>query len=69
MIPATKYINGLPEKSFETLARENALQIKVNGRAYSITMCSPSNNVMLAVGLLYTEGFLRKTSDIISVTE
>ena len=69
MTTATKYINGLPEKTFEMLAPENALQIKVNGRAYSITMCSPSNNVMLAVGLLYTEGILRKTSDIISVTE
>ena len=69
MTPATKYINGLPEKTFETLARENALQIKVNGRAYSIAMCSPSNNIELAVGLLYTEGILRKTSDIISITE
>ena len=69
MTTATKYINGLPEKTFEMLAPENALQIKVNGRAYSITMCSPSNNIMLAVGLLYTEGILRKTSDIISITE
>ena len=69
MTPATKYFNGLPEKTFEMLAPENALQIKINGRAYSITMCSPSNNIMLAVGLLYTEGILRKTSDIISITE
>jgi FdhD protein len=69
MTPATKYINGLPEKTFEMLAPEKALQIKVNGSAYSITMCSPSNNIMLAVGLLYTEGILRKTSDIISITE
>ena len=69
MTSATKYSNGHPEKTFEMLAQENALQIKVNGRAYSITMCSPSNNVILAVGLLYTEGILRKTSDIISITE
>src|SRR5688572_32654786 len=69
MTPATKYSNGHPEKTFEMLAQENALQIKVNGRAYSITMCSPSNNIMLAVGLLYTEGILRRTSDIISITE
>jgi FdhD protein len=69
MTPATKYINGLPEKTFETLAQENALQIKVNGRPYSVTMCSPSNNIVLAVGLLYTEGILRKRSDIINITE
>jgi len=69
MTPATKYINGLPEKTFEMLAQENVLQIKINGRAYSITMCSPSNNIILSVGLLYTEGILRKTSDIISITE
>ena len=69
MTPATKYINGLPQKTFEMLAQENALQIKVNGRAYTVTMCSPSNNIILAVGLLYTEGILRKTSDITSVTE
>jgi FdhD protein len=69
MTPATKYINGLPEKTVEILAKENALQIKVNGSAYSITMCSPSDNIKLAVGLLYTEGILRKTSDIISITE
>jgi FdhD protein len=69
MTPATKYINGLPEKTVEILAKENALQIKVNGSAYSITICSPSDNIKLAVGLLYTEGILRKTSDIISITE
>jgi len=69
MTTATKYTNGLPEKTFEMLAPENALQIKINGRAYSITMCSPSDNIVLAVGLLYTEGILRKTSDIIGITE
>ena len=69
MTPATKYINGLPERTFETLALENALQIKINGRAYSVTMCSPSNNIVLAVGLLYTEGILQKRSDIIGITE
>jgi FdhD protein len=69
MTTATKYSKGQPEKTFEMLAQENALQIKVNERAYSITMCSPSNNIVLAVGLLYSEGILQKTSDIISITD
>lgn len=33
------------------VAQENALLIKVNGRAYSVTTCSSSNNIILAVGL------------------
>jgi FdhD protein len=32
-------------------------------------MCSPSNNIILAVGLLFTEGILRKPSDIVNLTE
>lgn len=66
---ATKYTDGQPKQVFETLALEAALQIKINGRAYSVTMCSPNNNKALVAGLLYTEGILTKEEDIIDISE
>jgi hypothetical protein len=36
MTPATKYIKGLPEKTFELLAREKALQIRVRVTMFNL---------------------------------
>ncbi len=53
----------------DLLVAEGALQIMVNGAAYSVTMRTPGDDVMLAVGLLFTEGIIRTRQDILAWEE
>ena len=68
-IAAIKYIAGKPQKTFELLANEEALQIKINGKAYTITMRTPGQDELLSLGLLFTEGVLHSPDDIVSLTQ
>ena len=68
-ITALKYIAGQPQETSEALAGEEALQIKVNGKPYTITMRTPGHDKILAAGLLFTERVIRSEEDIIRVTE
>ncbi|MEO6096616.1 MAG: formate dehydrogenase accessory sulfurtransferase FdhD [Fibrobacteria bacterium] len=53
----------------DLLVAEGALQIRVNGAAYSVTMRTPGDDVMLAVGLLFTEGTIRTRQEILAWEE
>lgn len=53
----------------ESLTPEEALQIKINGKAYTITMRSPGQDRNLAVGLLLTEGVINSREDILGISE
>jgi FdhD protein len=66
---AIKYIDGRPAETFEALAGEEALQIRINGKAYTITMRTPGQEKFLAVGLLFTERVIRHPEDVINITE
>ena len=68
-ITGIKYIEGEPLETSEVLAGEEALQIKINGRAYTITMRTPGQDRMLAVGLLFTEGVVTTNNDIVEISE
>jgi FdhD protein len=68
-VKATKYVSGKPKEIVETLALEEALQIKINGRAYTITMRSPGKDFLLTAGLLFTEGIIRSPEDIFTLTQ
>jgi FdhD protein len=68
-ITAVKYIAGQPRKTSEALAGEEALQIKINGKPYTITMRTPGQDKMLAAGLLFTERVIRDQEDIIHISE
>lgn len=68
-IAAVKYIAGQPQETSETLAGEEALQIKINGKAYTITMRTPGQDKVLAAGLLFTERVIRLPQDIIHISE
>ena len=67
-IAAVKYIAGEPHETSETLTGEGALQIKVNGRAYTVTMRTPGEDVTLAAGLLFTEGVIKSREDILDIS-
>jgi FdhD protein len=68
-ISAIKYTAGQPRKTSEALAGEEALQIKINGKAYTITMRTPAQDKMLAAGLLFTERVIRHPEDIVNISE
>jgi FdhD protein len=48
----------------DTVAVEEPLEIRVNGRAMAITMRSPGNDVELAIGYLLSEGISRSADDV-----
>ncbi len=49
----------------DELAVEEPLEIRVRGRAISITMRTPGNDAELAVGFLLTEGIIQSGRDIL----
>ncbi|HZY79881.1 MAG TPA: formate dehydrogenase accessory sulfurtransferase FdhD [Cyclobacteriaceae bacterium] len=66
---AIRYSDGRPMDSDEELTWEEALQVKINGRPYTVTMRTPGNDTMLAVGLLLSEGIISSPGDILSIRE
>lgn len=68
-VSAVRYIEGQPLQTSEVLAAEEALQIKINGKPYTITMRSPGQDKILAAGLLFTERVVTEKTDIISISE
>ena len=68
-ITAVKFVEGRSYDTTEALAGEEALQIRVNGKPYTITMRTPGHDKILAAGLLFTERVIRSAEDIIGVSE
>lgn len=66
---AVKYTEGQPEETSEILTEEEALQIKINGKPYTITMRTPGQDKLLTAGLLFTERVIQTREDIISFLE
>lgn len=51
----------------DELAEEEPLEIRVGGRAISVTMRTPGDDVELTAGFLLTEGILHRPEDLVSV--
>ncbi|ORV97485.1 formate dehydrogenase accessory sulfurtransferase FdhD [Mycobacterium kyorinense] len=51
----------------ETLAVEEPLEIRVNGRALTVTMRTPGSDFELAQGFLLTEGVIARRDDVLTV--
>src|SRR5436305_10401905 len=52
----------------DTLAVEEPLEIRVDGRAMTVTMRTPGHDLDLAIGFLVTEGLVRSPSDVTAAT-
>ena len=52
----------------DVVAREEPLEIRVRGRAISITMRTPGHDAELAAGFLLSEGIVKAGGDVLSVT-
>src|SRR4051794_8705956 len=51
----------------DELADEEPLEIRVRGRAVSVTMRTPGNDDELAAGFLLTEGIIHSSTDVLKI--
>jgi FdhD protein len=59
--------NGQREVVDDTLAIEEPLEIRVRGRAISVTMRTPGHDKELAAGFLVSEGIVKRAADVLRV--
>lgn len=60
----TRIDTGVGTGRTDTLAVEEPLEIRVNGRPVSVTMRTPGHDLDLALGFLVTEGIVREPGEI-----
>src|SRR5262245_51823485 len=59
--------SGRAIQSPDCLAREEPLEIRARGRNICVTMRTPGHDPELACGFLFTEGLLKRRSDVIEI--
>ncbi|HKQ58196.1 MAG TPA: formate dehydrogenase accessory sulfurtransferase FdhD, partial [Candidatus Eisenbacteria bacterium] len=59
----------MPEPGDDALAVERALEIRVDGRALAVTLCTPGHDEELALGFLAGEGLIARRADVTAVRE
>jgi FdhD protein len=63
-----RYENGGAREDRDEVAVEEPLEIRVRGRAVSVTMRTPGHDEELAAGFLLSEGIIREAGDILKIT-
>jgi FdhD protein len=61
--------DGRVEARQDDLAAEEPLEIRVGGRALTVTMRTPGNDLELAAGFLFTEGIVESAGHIAAIRE
>ena len=59
--------SGEMRAGVDEIAREEPLEIRVRGRAVSVTMRTPGNDEELAAGFLLSEGMVKSAGDILKI--
>jgi FdhD protein len=62
-----RYESGEMRAGDDEVAREEPLEIRVRGRAVSITMRTPGHDEELAAGFLLSEGIIKSASDVLKI--
>lgn len=62
-----RYEHGEMREDRDDLALEEPLEIRVRGRAVSVTMRTPGNDDELAAGFLLTEGMIASSTDVLRI--
>lgn len=60
---------GIAEKRSDETAREEPLEIRVEGRSVAVVMRTPGHDEELTAGFLVTEGVVQKPRDILEITQ
>lgn len=64
-----RYQAGEIREEEDLLAEEEPLEIRVRGRAVTVTMRTPGDDPELAAGFLLTEGMIRRREDVLRIEE
>jgi len=59
-----RWTGGVAQRSFDELAVEEPLEIRVDTRSLVVTMRTPGNDDELAAGFLFTEGLIRSREEL-----
>src|SRR5438034_2525712 len=62
-----RYDDGQVRRERDELAREEPLEIRVRGRAVSVTMRTPGHDDELAAGFLLSEGMIKSRRDVLRI--
>ena len=62
-----RYEHGRLHAAPDELASEEPLEIRVRGRAVSVTMRTPGHDADLAAGFLLSEGIIRRPRDVLRI--
>ena len=65
--PVLRVRDGVVSRRPDTLAAEEPMEIRVNGRPLTVTMRTPGGDFDLAIGFLVSEGVVHATDDVSSV--
>jgi FdhD protein len=61
-------LGALAQKREDSVAVEEPLEIRVDGKSISVTMRTPGNDFELAVGFLFSEGIVRRANQIAAIS-
>lgn len=64
----TRLERGTAAQALDLVAREEPLEIRVEGRNIAVVMRTPGHDEDLAAGFLLTEGVIKKPSDIFEIS-
>ena len=64
--PVLRIRDGAVSRRPDTLAAEEPMEIRLDGRALTVTMRTPGDDFDLAVGFLVSEGVVSAASDVVS---
>ncbi|OLF16604.1 formate dehydrogenase accessory sulfurtransferase FdhD [Actinophytocola xanthii] len=64
--PVLRFAEGTTRRRQDSLAAEEPLELRVDGRALAVTMRTPGHDVELAHGFLLTEGVIGAAADVVT---
>src|SRR4051812_28802818 len=67
-IELTRLEQGVPARAADFVAREEPLEIRVEGRSLAVSMRTPGHDEELAAGFLLTEGVVQGGGDIFEIS-